>query len=116
MPGHKFCGPYNPLESQLDDDGNPLPGQEPYNKVDAICLEHDKDYDEANSKSDKHKADRKILQSLRDLKPKSFHERVGIAVTRAVIGTKYKLGLGLTDVKKKLWTRFITMQALVIPM
>ena len=101
LPAHRFCGPYNPLESQLDDDGNPLPGQEPYNEVDAICLEHDKDYDKAKSKSDKHEADRKMLQSLSDLKPKSFRERVDKAVTRAVIGTKYKLGLGLTDAKRK---------------
>ena len=68
LPAHRVCGPYNPLESQLDDDGNPLPGQEPYNEVDAICLEHDKDYDKAKSKSDKHEADRKMLQSLSDLK------------------------------------------------
>ena len=93
--------PINPLESQLDDDGNPLPGQEPYNEVDAICLEHDTDYDEAKSKSHKHEADRKMLQSLNDLKPKSFRERVDKAVTRAVIGTKYKLGPGLTDAKRK---------------
>ena len=71
--------------SQLDDDGNPLPGQEPYNEVDATCLEHDKDYDKAKSKSDKYEADRKVLQSLRDLKPKSFRERVDKAVTRAVL-------------------------------
>ena len=51
LPGHRLCGPYNPLESQLDDDGNPLPGQEPYNEVGATCLEHDKDYDKAKSKS-----------------------------------------------------------------
>ena len=42
-----------------------------------------------------------MLQSLSDLKPKSFRERVDKAVIRAVIGTKYKLGLGLTDVEEK---------------
>ena len=35
------------------------------------------------------------------LRPKSFRQRVEKAVTRAVIGTKYKLGLGLTDTKRK---------------
>ena len=73
----------------------------PYNEVDAICLEHDKDYDKAKSNPDKRDADRKMLQSLSDLKPKSFRERVDKAVTRAVIGTTYKLGLGLTDSKRK---------------
>ena len=72
LPNHKYCGPYNPLEDQLDEDGNPLPNQKPYNKVDAICLEHDKDYDKAISKADKHQADKKMLESLRNLNLKTF--------------------------------------------
>lgn len=102
LPKHKFCGPYNPLEKQLDEDGNPLPGHEPYNQVDSICLEHDKDYDKAQTKSDKHEADKVMLQRLKDLKPRNFRERVDKAITRTVIGTKYKLGLGITDSQRKL--------------
>ena len=98
LPNHKYCGPYNPLEDQLDEDGNPLPNQKPYNKVDAICLEHDKDYDKAISKADKHQADKKMLESLSKFKPKNFRESVDKAVTRTLISTKYKLGLGLTDI------------------
>ena len=108
LPNHKYCGPYNPLEDQLDEDGNPLPNQKPYNQVDAICLEHDKDYDKATSKADKHQADKKMLQSLSKVQPKNFRERVDKAVTRTLIGTKYKLGLGfqsggagLTDDQKQ---------------
>ena len=41
LPSHKYTGPYNPLEKQLDANDQPLPGQEPYNQIDAIALKHD---------------------------------------------------------------------------
>ena len=53
------------------------------------------------SKADKHQADKKMLESLSKFKPKNFCERVDKAVTRTLIGTKYKLGLGLTDDQKQ---------------
>ena len=36
LPNHKYTGPYNPLDTQLDGNDKPLPGQEPYNQVDAV--------------------------------------------------------------------------------
>ena len=36
LPNHKYTGPWNPLETQLDENDKPLPGQEPYNQVDEI--------------------------------------------------------------------------------
>ena len=42
-----------------------------------------------------------MLELLSKLKPKNFRERVDKAVTRTLIGTKYKLGLGLTDDQKQ---------------
>ena len=41
LPWHKYTGPYNPLDKQLDEKDQPIPGQEPYNGVDAISLHHD---------------------------------------------------------------------------
>ena len=79
---HNYCGPFNPLDKQLDKDGRPLPGQEPYNQVDAICLEHDRAYDKATSKGDKHAADQRMLEKLGELKPKNFRERVDKAITK----------------------------------
>ena len=34
LPDHKYTGPYNPL----DENDNPMPGQEPYNQVHAIAM------------------------------------------------------------------------------
>ena len=41
LPYHKYTGPYNPLSEQLDENDNPISGQEPYNAVDAISMHHD---------------------------------------------------------------------------
>ena len=30
LPRHKYTGPYNPLDKQLDEHDHPLSGQEPY--------------------------------------------------------------------------------------
>ena len=38
LPYHKYTGPYNPLDEQLNEDDQSLPRQEPYNAVDAIYI------------------------------------------------------------------------------
>ena len=95
LPGHKYCGPFNPLDEQVDDNGNPKPGYEPKNQVDDICRIHDIMYDKAKNKADKHAADKVMLKSLSELKLKNFREKIDKFVSRAAIGTKYKLGLGI---------------------
>ena len=35
LPGHKFTGPYNPLDKQLDSRDRSKTGNEPFNAVDA---------------------------------------------------------------------------------
>ena len=38
LTGHKYTGPYNPLDQQLDANDKPIAGQEPFNAVDAISM------------------------------------------------------------------------------
>ena len=105
LPGHKYTGPYNPLESQLDENDNPLPGQEPYNQVDRISLFHDICYRDAESaeasaatgtgRMSKKECDKKMLISLRDMVPKNMREKFDKFFVSSVIGAKHRLGLGL---------------------
>ena len=44
LPKHRFTGPFNPLHLQLDSQDNPLPGNEPYNAVDTISMNINKQY------------------------------------------------------------------------
>ena len=87
LPGHKYTGPYNPLEKQLDKDDNPLPGQEPYNAVDAISMRHDICYRD----KPKHLCDDQMLQELKHLEPKDLRERIDKSLVNTIIGAKFAL-------------------------
>ena len=50
LPSHKYTGPYNPLEKQLDVNDQTLSGQEPYKQIDAIAVKHDICYRDNNNK------------------------------------------------------------------
>ena len=96
LPNYKYCGAYNPLDEQVDEAGDPLPGHEPYNQVDNICRIHDNMYEKAKNLKDKHKADDVMLKQLKEMKPKGFRESFDRRLIQATIGTKRKLGLGLS--------------------
>ena len=91
LPKHKYTGPYNPLDYQLDANDRPLPGQEPYNQVDEIAMRHDICY--RDNIDDKHGCDRKMLDELNEMKPNGLRERIDRRFVKTVIGAKYKLGI-----------------------
>lgn len=101
LPGHKYTGPYNPLENQVR--YHPMTGEileiydPPSGPTDAVSMQHDVDYSVcANStkpKKCKNVADRKMVKALDEI---PFSDRqCGHWVARNVINTKQKLGLGL---------------------
>ena len=92
---HKYTGPYNPLDEQLDENDQPREGQEPYNAVDAISMRHDICYRDNDNKKGKRKCDEVMLNELNTLKPKDRREQIDKQLVRAIIGAKRKLGLGL---------------------
>ena len=98
FPGHKYTGPYNPLEQQLKCDPITCKILEIYDQptgpTDSTAMQHDVDY--AACKDDrkcKNKADRKMVQALDNV---PYNERQwGHWLAPNVINTKQKLGLGL---------------------
>ena len=96
LPNYKYCGAYNPLDEQVDEDGNALPDHKPYNQVDDICRIHDLAYEKSNNLKDKHKADDIMLKQLKEMKPKGIREKFDRRLIQATIGTKRKLGLGIS--------------------
>ena len=95
LPKHKYTGPYNPLNEQLDENDNPLPRQEPFNSVDAISMHHDICYRDNNTKNGKQKCDDKMLLELNLLEPKTIRERIDKDLVRKLISTKKRLGWGI---------------------
>ena len=104
LPGHRYTGPYNPLDKQLEYD--PVTGEilkiydKPTGKTDAIAMQHDVDYSVCMAdKKCKNKADRKMVKAL-DSVP--YNERQwGHWLARNMINTKQKLGLGVKQRKTK---------------
>ena len=95
LPNHKYTGPYNPLEEQLDENDLPLIGQEPFNNVDAISMRHDICYRDNESKEGKHQCDDKMLLELDILEPKNLRERIDKSLVRKIISEKRRLGWGI---------------------
>ena len=96
LPSHKYTGPYNPLDEQLDENDRPVPGQEPFNGVDAISMRHDICYrDRGGTKVGKHGCDDDMLNELKVLKPKNVRERLDKGLAKSLIGAKRKLGLDI---------------------
>ena len=75
VPYHKYTGPYNPLHEQLDDHDQPPAGQEPYNTVDVISMQHDICYRDNETKEGKHACDDEMLQELDVLEPKGIRTK-----------------------------------------
>lgn len=96
LPSHKYTGPYNPLDKQLDENDRPLPGEEPYNAVDAISMHHDICYrDSSDGKKGKQKCDDVMLKELEVLKPKDIRERIDKELVQKIIATKKRMGWGV---------------------
>ena len=93
LPNHKYTGPYNPLHKQLDENDQPLPGQEPYNQVDEIAMHHDICY--RDNPQTKGECDQKMLNNLSEMKPKNTREKIDKALVSGIIGAKHKFGLGI---------------------
>ena len=95
LPYHKYTGPYNPLHEQLDENDQPIPGQEPYNAVDAISMHHDICYRDNTDKEGKLNCDDEMLKELDELEPKGIREKIDKKLARSIIGQKRKLGWGI---------------------
>ena len=70
LPNMNYCGAYNPLDKQLiyDKNGNILRYmQKPTGKTNAICAQHDVDYDLSKSLKEKHIADERMIKAINEL-------------------------------------------------
>ena len=89
LPGHKYTGPYNDLDSQLRYDPNT-----------GEILQHDVDYSICgDNKKCKNAADRKMVKALDNIPWKE--RQWGHWLARNAINTKQKLGLGVSKNGKR---------------
>ena len=95
LPSHKYTGPFNPLHEQLDRNDLPLPGQEPYNNVDAISMQHDICYRDHDTKKGKIDCDDKMIAELEVLKPKDIREKIDKKLVQSIMKSKRRMGWGI---------------------
>ena len=88
-----YAGPKSPLYLQLESKDRPLPGEEPYNAVDAIAMRHDICY--RDNETEKPECDRKMLAELNALPPRGRREKVDRQLVRGIIGLKHRLGMSI---------------------
>ena len=76
LPGHQYCGPGTDLDKRLNPETDePWPKYKPINRVDEVCLRHDKAYRDSDAGiGTRHEADRKMLNELKQIK-KSNNKR-----------------------------------------
>jgi hypothetical protein len=93
LPGMRYCGPGTRLELRLDENGKPLPGNEPIDRVDEAALKHDLAYSKSNELKDRNKADKQMLHDLYDIEAPTCSERfercivVPIMLLKSLIGS-----------------------------
>ena len=101
LPNMRYCGPYNPLDSQLEynNEGRITKYKQfPTGKIDRICSQHDVDYTLAKNLKDKHIADQKMINAIKKL-PYSERQWGTFLVKNIILGKK-KLGLGVENSNK----------------
>jgi len=76
----------------LDENDNPLPGYEPFNKIDEIAMKHDICYRDSDNRK---QCDKEMLSRLDKMKTRNLREKIDYAVVKPVIWTKYKLDASL---------------------
>jgi hypothetical protein len=103
IPGHNYAGPGTRLDIRLDVNDKPKPGEEPIDRDDEIAYLHDLAYRDADNGSAqenlkrKQEADRIMLQQLDAITDPTIRERLDRLIIKAAIGTKLKLGVGLSE-------------------
>ena len=101
LPNMHYCGPYNPLYSQLEYNNEGIITkykQFPTGKIDRICSQHDVDYTLAKNLKDKHIADQKMINAINKL---PYRERQwGTFLVKNIILGKKKLGLRVENSNK----------------
>jgi len=94
---HSFTGPGTRLDLRLNENDEPKPGEYPINRVDQAALKHDLFYRDHLDINERHFADLKMINELKNIPNPTFRERVERAFIIKILQAKMKFGLGIAD-------------------
>ena len=93
VPGTCYLGPGTRLDLRLDEGGNPLPGNEPTDRVDEAALKHDRAYSRFDDLQNRLKADKEMLNDLYNISNPTRKERLERCFTIPILLVKRFIGL-----------------------
>jgi hypothetical protein len=92
LSGYNFCGPFTKLDERL------ATGDEPINKLDAGCKEHDIFYRDHKDTKERHVADKVLANIAKErmyASDASIAEKINSALVRAAMNNKVAFGMGI---------------------
>jgi len=92
LPGYNYCEPFTRLEERL------ARGDEPINKLDAGCKQHDIFYRDHRDTKERHIADQVLANIAKErmhASDASFGEKVNSALVRTIMNSKVAFGMGI---------------------
>ena len=101
LPGHNFTGAQTDLKQRLDENNNVKDGNYPLNRVDAAAMRHDIFYRDHDDLTERHEADRIMIQELDTIQNPSLRERFERAIVKKALQAKIKLGVALPERRSK---------------
>ena len=92
LPGYNYCGRFTKLDEGL------ARGDEPVNKLDAGCKQHDILYRDHKDTKERHIADRELANIANErmhARDASIGENINSALVKTIINSKVAFGMGL---------------------
>jgi hypothetical protein len=92
LPGMRYCGPGTRLDLRLDIDGNPLPGNDPIDRVDKAAMKHDIAYSKHDDLRHRNQADKEMLKDLINIEQPTCRERFERCIVIPIMFVKRVIG------------------------
>ena len=98
-PSYNYLGPGTRTDIRLDQNKQPKVGEEPNGPVDAIALNHDIRYEQADQSDEplrnKHEADLIMISELDKIDPSNFRDKFAKWLATTALKLKLKLGMAI---------------------
>ena len=105
LPGHNFTGPGTKLNKRLNADLTPKAWSKPINRIDKAAYNHDLAYLKNSDVKNRNKADKKMLEEMKNIYNPTLRERMERGLVSSLIGAKARFGWGVAAntgyIKKK---------------
>lgn len=92
LPGMNYCGPGTNLKKKLNADFTVKVGYEPTDRVDEAALKHDISYCKHKDLRQRHKADKELLNDLRNIENPTWRERIERWIVYPILLIKSAIG------------------------